>query len=69
MAMVRQDIENGISKDWGGFVGQTNGYAVFEGTEVEVMKALQQYVPFCIFKVHPVATVSQANEMIAALSG
>ena len=69
MAMVRQDFEKGIAKDWGAFVGQTNGYSVFEGTEVEVMKALQQYVPFCIFKVHPVATESQANEMIAALSG
>ena len=69
MAMVRQDIEKGISKDWGVFIGETNGYGVFEGTEVEVMNALQQYVPFCIFKVHPVATESQANEMIAALSG
>jgi hypothetical protein len=69
MAMVRQDLEKGISKDWGAFVGQTNGYSVFEGTEVEVMKALQQYVPFCIFKVHPISTESQVNEMIAALSG
>ena len=69
MAMVRQDFEKGITKDWGGFVGQTNGYAIFEGTEVEVMKALQQYVPFCIFKVLPISTESQVNEMIAALSG
>jgi len=69
MAMVRQDIEKGITKDWGAFVGQTNGYSVFEGSEVEVMKTLQQYVPFCIFKVHPIATESQVNEMVAALSG
>ena len=69
MAMVRQDIEKGITKDWGAFVGQTNGYSVFEGSEVEVMKTLQQYVPFCIFKVHPISTESQVNEMIAALSG
>jgi hypothetical protein len=67
MAMVRQDIKKKITKDWGAFVGETSGYSVFEGSEVEVMKALQQYVPFCIFEVHAVATESQVNEMIAAL--
>ena len=68
MAMVKQDKAKGITKDWGAFVGETNGYSVFEGSEVDVMKALQQYVPFCFFKVHPIATDSQVNEMIAALS-
>ena len=28
MAMVRQDFEKGILKDWGAFVGESNGYAV-----------------------------------------
>ena len=69
MAMIRQDIEKGITKDWGAFVGETKGYAINEGTELEVMNALQQYVPFCIFKVHPISTESQVNEMIKALSG
>ena len=69
MALTRQDIEKGITKDWGSFVGETRGYSVLEGTEVEVMTALQQYVPFCIFKMHPIATESQVNEMIKALSG
>jgi hypothetical protein len=69
MAMIRKDIEKGLTKDWGSFLGETRGYAVNEGTEVEVMNALQQYVPFCIFKVHPIATETQANEMIKALSG
>lgn len=68
MAMVRQDIEKGITKDWGGFVGETSGYAVFEGTEIEVMNALQQYVPFVSFKVHAIATENQVNEMIKVLS-
>ncbi len=62
MAMVRQDIEKGITKDWGAFVGETKGYVVNEGTELEVMKALQQYVPFCIFKVHPISTESQVTK-------
>ena len=69
MAMVRQDIERGITKEWGAFVGETKGYSVFEGSEVDVMNALQQYVPFCFFKVHPIATESQVNEMVKVLSG
>jgi len=69
MAMIRQDIEKGITKDWGAFVGETKGYAVNEGTELEVMNSLQQYVPFCIFKVHPISTESQVNEMIKGLTG
>ena len=69
MAMVRQDIEKGISKDWGAFVGEMNGYAVAEGTELEVLNMVQQYAPYVIFKVHPIASESQVNEMIKALSG
>ena len=69
MAMVNQDVEKGITKDFGAFVGQNNGYSVHEGTELELMNTLAQYVPFCIFKVHPVASESQVNEMIKGLSG
>ena len=69
MAVVRQDIEKGIVKDWGSFVGDTKGYSINEGTEVEVMNTLQQFIPFCFFTVHPVASESQINEMIKALSG
>jgi hypothetical protein len=69
MAMVKQDIEKGITKDFGAFVGQNNGYSIHEGTELDVMNTLAQYVPFCIFKVHPVASESQVSEMIKGLSG
>jgi hypothetical protein len=57
MAVVRQDIEKGIVKDWGAFVGETKGYSINEGTEVEVMNALQQFVPYCFFTVHPIQRV------------
>lgn len=69
MAMVREDREKGLTTSWGGFIGESNGYSVFEGAELEVMNALQRYVPFVIFKVHPVSSEAQVNEMIKALSG
>ncbi|MCK4414334.1 MAG: hypothetical protein KAY32_12380 [Candidatus Eisenbacteria sp.] len=69
MSMVRQDREKGISKDWGTFVGETNGYDVVEGTEIEILKMTAQYVPYVSFKAYPIASESQVNEMIKALSG
>lgn len=69
MSMVRRDFEKGLTKDWGAFVGETKGYSIAEGTESEILNLTQQYVPFCIFKVHPIATENQINEMIKALTG
>ena len=68
MAMVRQDREKGINKDWGAFVGETGGYTVYEGSELDVIKALQQYVPFVKFQVHPIVSESLVNEMIKGLT-
>ena len=69
MAMVRQDIEKGLTKDWGAFLGESNGYSINEGTELEVMNSLQQYVPFCTFKVYPIATEDRVNEMLKGMMG
>jgi len=69
MAMVRQDKEAGKIKDWGTFVGEINGFAVYEGTEVEVGSALMKYVPYVRFNVHPLVSESQTNEIIKSLSG
>ena len=69
MAMVRKDFEKGVLKSWGGFIGETTGYAIWEGKDLEVMNAVTQYVPFVIFKLHPVATEDQVNEMIKTLIG
>jgi len=66
--MVKEDIKKGITKDWGAFVGEIRGYSILEGTEVEVGNALQQYVPFATFNVHPVATLKQTDEVINALT-
>ena len=66
--MIKQDIKKGLIKDWGTFVGEGNGYSVMEGTEVEVMNALQQFTPFVRFKVHPIGSLAQVEEMLKALT-
>jgi len=69
MAMVKEDMKAGKLKEWGAFVGEINGYSVYEGTEVEVSSMLAQYDPYVIFKVHPVGTVAQVDEVVRSLSG
>ena len=68
MAMVGQDMEKGILKDWGTFSGESKGYSIYDTSRIELMKTLQQYVPFVMFEVRPIATVGDVNEMLKALS-
>jgi hypothetical protein len=66
--MVKQGIEDGRIKEWGAFVGDMKGYSIAEGTEVEIASFNQNWVPFVSFEVHPVATVSDVEEMINNLA-
>lgn len=61
--MVEADQKKGLLTDWGAFVAETRGYAVGEGTEVEMGLMAQQYAPYVLFTTHPVATLSQAQEV------
>jgi len=67
--MVKQDIKSGITKDYGVFVGETKGYSVLEGTEVEVSSGLTKYAPYVIFKVHALASLAQITEVIKKMAG
>ena len=69
MAMVKQDIEKGLIKDWGAFPGEGRGYVVVEGTYLEIMKMTEQYVPYVQFEVHPAASVSEVDELTKHLTG
>ena len=69
MEMVREDMKAGKTKEWGAFVGEINGFAIYEGTETEVGKSLMRYVPYVSFKLHPLASVNQVDEIIKSLSG
>ena len=68
LEMVKQDMKKGLTKDWGVFIGEHTGYSVVEGTEVEIMKQIQQYTPYVYFKVHPIGSVAQVEDMIKAMS-
>jgi hypothetical protein len=67
MDLVKKDIADGVTKDWGAFVGENRGYTIFEGSEVEVDIRLQQYAPYFIFETHAIASVSQVEKVHKAL--
>jgi len=66
--MVKEDLKKGIMKDWGAFVGEINGYAVAEGTELEIGNMTERYVPWVIFRTHAIASVDQVDEIVKALT-
>ncbi len=66
---INEDMDKGMTKDWGTFVGNTSGYTVNEGTEVEVMNMLQRYIPWVHFEAHQVASLSQLKELTKLMGG
>jgi hypothetical protein len=66
--MVKQDMKQGKTKDWGAFIGELQGYSVAEGTEVEVASMLLRFAPFVRFKSHPITSLSQVEETIKAVT-
>ncbi len=64
LALVKKNMQEGITKDWGAYVGETNGYSIMEASEAEIGKVLQNYVPFTTFKVKAIATIDQVQEVI-----
>ena len=69
MAMVEQNIESGIVKDWGAFPSEGRGYFIAEATIVEIMKMTAMYNPYVTFQVKLVASVEELDEMTKHLSG
>jgi len=65
--ITRQDLESGLTKDWGYFLGQPKGFSIHEGTEEEIGKALLKYMPYFRFQVFPIRTLDQLVEAIRTI--
>lgn len=63
LQMVRQDMQNGLMKAWGSYLGEMNGFGLAEGSEEEVTRMAQKYVPFVQFTTHPALTIDQMEKM------
>jgi hypothetical protein len=68
-AMVKNDLEKGLSRDWGAVVGESKGYVVVEGNELDISLLAQQYAPYVEFEIKPVMSVIQVEEMLQVMQG
>lgn len=69
MEVIKQDIAKGVVKDWGAFTSEGAGYSIMEGTNIEIMKSTEQYIPFVSFEARPIATIDETVELIKHLAG
>ena len=61
--MVKQDMQSGLIKEWGAYIGEGKGFGVFEGSEDEAQKMTQKYIPFVRFTSHAASTVDQMEKL------
>jgi hypothetical protein len=40
-----------------------------EGSNLEVMKMTEQYVPYVLFETHPAATTKEIDELLKHMTG
>ncbi len=67
--IIKQQMKDGITKDWGCFVGETSGYSVSEQSEISLATEIQQFYPFITFKVHQVMSIDDIAEVSKSLMG
>ena len=65
--MVKQEIKDGTTSDWGCFVGEPRGYSIGEESALDLSKSLQQFYPFITFQVHQVMSADEAAELAKSL--
>ena len=65
--MVKQQIKEGKTSEWGAFVGEAKGCAIFEGTELDVSKQLDIYFPYAKFDLKQLLSIDQVTEVAKAI--
>ncbi len=68
VAMVKQQMSDGVTTDWGAFVGENRGYAIGEASALEVSKLLQQFFPYITFETHELLSIDQMGELAQSLA-
>ena len=66
--MVKQDMKEGLVKDYGVFIGQANGFSIAEGTEEQVLNMTIKFMPFFRFKVIPLVSIDQVEAAVKTIA-
>lgn len=66
--IIKQEMKDGITSEWGAFVGEARGYSIGEQSIVDLAKTLQQFYPFVTFQVHQVMSIDEMAEVAKSLT-
>ncbi len=66
--MVKRDLREGRTSDWGCFLDGNSGYAIMEIEEVDLTLTLQELYPYITWEVHPVLSVEQVEQVAKTLA-
>jgi hypothetical protein len=65
--LVMKQLKKGVIKEWGEFAGEAFGYAIFEGSAVDLHTFHTMWSPFVKFKVRELMTIDEVNKAYKAL--
>ena len=68
LSMIKEDMKNGKTLEFGAFVGGFKGYVIREGTEQEIHMEISKFAKFTNHKTYPFLEVSQLEETLSVHS-
>ena len=69
LEMTKQNLKEGKISDWGIFLGGYKGYAIGEGSAVDMAIGTAQFSPYVTFNVEEVLSVDEMLEATKSLMG
>ena len=68
LEITKQDMKDGKISDWGAFVVGRAGFAVCEGSGLELYKTIQPYTTHYTFIVHEVLSIDEVTKVMKSMT-
>ena len=69
LEMTKQNLKEGKISDWGIFLGGFRGYAIGQGSAMDMAIGTAQFSPYVTFNVQEVLSVDEMLEAVKSLMG
>ena len=67
LEMTKQNLKEGKISDWGIFLGGYKGYAIGQGSAIDMAIGMAQFAPYVTFNVQEVLSVDEMLETMKSL--
>ena len=64
---LKKELKSGIVKDWGTCLGESHGYSIIEGNDLETHARHVGWMPMAKFTVHRVLTLDEVEKAYKGL--